>query len=330
MHTDTVLDYQNLGPDEVLAAVESRGYTCDGHLLVLNSFENRVYQVGIEDNKALIAKFYRPQRWNDAMIGEEHTFALELAADDIALIAPIPDTGGKTLFQHGSYRFALFPRRGGRAPNLENPEHQRQLGRFLGRLHARGCMRPYEHRPTLDITTIGVESCQFILAHDFIPKDLEAAYQSLTDNLIEQIGWCYERAGSVDLIRTHGDCHIGNILWADDGPHLVDLDDSRMTPAIQDLWMFLSGDRTDQETTLARLLEGYTRFYEFDARQLHLVEALRTLRLIHYYAWLARRWTDPAFPRAFPWFNSQRCWEQHILDLREQAALMSEPPLNIS
>ena len=187
MHTDTVLDYQNLGPDEVLAAVESRGYTCDGHLLVLNSFENRVYQVGIEDNQALIAKFYRPQRWNDAMIGEEHTFALELAADDIALIAPIPDTGGNTLFQHGSYRFALFPRRGGRAPDLENPEHQRQLGRFLGRLHARGCMRAYEHRPTLDVTTFGVESCQFILAHDFIPKDLEAAYRSLTDNLIQQI-----------------------------------------------------------------------------------------------------------------------------------------------
>jgi len=237
MHTDTVLDYQNLGPDEVLAAVESRGYICDGHLLVLNSFENRVYQVGVEDNKALIAKFYRPHRWNDAMIGEEHTFALELAADDIALIAPIADTRGETLFQYGSYRFALFPRRGGRAPDLENPEHQRQLGRFIGRLHARGCMRAYEHRPTLDVTTFGVESCQFILAHDFIPKDLEAAYQSLTEDLIQQIGWCYERAGSVDLIRTHGDCHIGNILWRDNTAHFVDLDDCCTAPAVQDLWM---------------------------------------------------------------------------------------------
>lgn len=329
VQTTEAADYQNLGPDEVLAAVESQGYVCDGHLLVLNSYENRVYQVGLEDEPALIAKFYRPRRWNDAMILEEHAFALELSAHEIPLIAPVQDPCGKTLFRHQSYRFALFPRRGGRAPNLEDPDHQRQLGRFLGRLHALGYTRPYEHRPTLDVETFGIASCRFLLDNQFIPTDLESAYQSLAEDLIQRVQWCYERAGTVNLARVHGDCHIGNILWTDDGPHLVDLDDSRMGPAVQDLWMFLSGDRADQETALSQLLEGYTQFFEFNMQELHLVEALRTLRLMHHYAWLARRWNDPAFPRAFPWFNSQRCWEQHILDLREQVALMSEPPLNV-
>ena len=321
------LAYQNLDPNTVLAAVESQGHACDGHLLVLNSYENRVYQVGIDNSRPLIAKFYRPGRWDDATILEEHAFALELAEDEVPLIAPIKDRLERTLFQHAGHRFALFPSRGGRPPNLEDPEHQRQLGRFLGRLHAIGLTRRYAYRPVLDVDTFGEASVRYLLDNEFIPADLEPAYRSLTIDLLQQVRWCYERAGTVDLIRLHGDCHTGNILWTDDGPHLVDLDDSRRGPAVQDLWMFLSGDRQDQETSLNTLLEGYCQFSHFNVTELHLIEALRTLRMMHHYAWLARRWQDPAFPRAFPWFNSQRCWEQHILDLREQAPLMAEPPL---
>ena len=321
------LAYQNLDPNTVLAAVESQGHACDGHLLVLNSYENRVYQVGIDNSRPLIAKFYRPGRWDDATILEEHAFALELAEDEVPLIAPIKDRLERTLFRHAGHRFALFPSRGGRPPNLEDPEHQRQLGRFLGRLHAIGLTRRYAYRPVLDVDTFGEASVRYLLDNEFIPADLEPAYRSLTIDLLQQVRWCYERAGTVDLIRLHGDCHTGNILWTDDGPHLVDLDDSRRGPAVQDLWMFLSGDRQDQETSLNTLLEGYCQFSHFNVTELHLIEALRTLRMMHHYAWLARRWQAPAFPRAFPWFNSQRCWEQHILALREQAPLMAEPPL---
>ena len=321
------LAYQNLDPNTVLAAVESQGHACDGHLLVLNSYENRVYQVGIDNSRPLIAKFYRPGRWDDATILEEHAFALQLAEGEVPLIAPIKDRLERTLFRHAGHRFALFPSRGGRPPNLEDPEHQRLLGRFLGRLHAIGLTRRYAYRPVLDVDTFGEASVRYLLDNEFIPADLEPAYRSLTIDLLQQVRWCYERAGTVDLIRLHGDCHTGNILWTDDGPHLVDLDDSRRGPAVQDLWMFLSGDRQDQETSLNTLLEGYCQFSHFNVTELHLIEALRTLRMMHHYAWLARRWQDPAFPRAFPWFNSQRCWEQHILDLREQAPLMAEPPL---
>ena len=321
------LAYQNLDPNTVLAAVESQGHACDGHLLVLNSYENRVYQVGIDNSRPLIAKFYRPGRWDDATILEEHAFALELAEGEVPLIAPIKDRLERTLFRHAGHRFALFPSRGGRPPNLEDPDHQRQLGRFLGRLHAIGLTRRYAYRPVLDVDTFGEASVRYLLDNEFIPADLEPAYRSLTIDLLQQVRWCYERAGTVDLIRLHADCHTGNILWTDDGPHLVDLDDSRRGPAVQDLWMFLSGDRQDQETSLNTLLEGYCQFSHFNVTELHLIEALRTLRMMHHYAWLARRWQDPAFPRAFPWFNSQRCWEQHILDLREQAPLMAEPPL---
>ncbi|MGB1447437.1 MAG: serine/threonine protein kinase, partial [Arenicellales bacterium] len=225
------------------------------------------------------------------------------------------------------YRFALFERRGGRSPDFEDAEQLRQLGRFIGRLHAVGKKERYQHRPTLDVTTFGSECAGFLLEHDFIPTELIPAYESLTQDLIQRVTWCYERCPDLKLIRTHGDCHRGNILWTEKGPHMVDLDDSRMAPAVQDLWMFLSGEREDCEQTLQVLLEGYTGFADFDPAELNLIEALRTLRLMHYFAWIARRWHDPAFPRAFPWFNTSRSWEQHILDLREQAALMDEPPL---
>ncbi|GJL82946.1 MAG: stress response kinase A [marine bacterium B5-7] len=319
--------YSELGPDQILDAVESVGYQCDGRLLALNSYENRVYQVGLEDAQPVIAKFYRPHRWSDAAIGEEHDFARELEDEEIPVVAPLVDDSNTTLHHHGLFRFALFPRAGGRAPDPGDLDQLEIMGRFLGRFHAVGATRPFKHRPTLDVTTFGEDSYRFILQCGMLPVDLEIPYRSLAEDLLERVGYCFERAGEISLLRVHGDCHIGNILWTDDGPHIVDLDDARMAPATQDIWMFLSGDRPDRTAALDALLTGYSDFRDYPTRELHLVEALRTLRLLYYYAWLARRWSDPAFPRAFPWFNTQRAWQQHILDLREQAALMDEEPL---
>jgi len=322
-----VAPYLQLGPEAVLAAVEGAGYRCDGRLLALNSYENRVYQVGLEDAEPVVAKFYRPRRWSDAQILEEHRFTQDLAELEIPVVAPIADAEGGTLHRHGPFRFALYPRRGGRAPDLEDPAQLEQFGRFLGRIHAFGAVRPFVHRPALTVEGFGEESRAFLLENGFIPRDLEPAYGTLTEDLLRRVRGCFERAGDVRVLRLHGDCHPGNILWTAEGPHIVDFDDARNGPAVQDLWMFLSGDRAFMTARLADLLEGYTRFYEFDPRELHLIEALRTLRMLHYAAWIARRWNDPAFPRAFPWFAAPRYWEEHILSLREQAALMDEPPL---
>lgn len=319
--------FKNLGPDDLLDAIESIGYQCDGRFLALNSYENRVYQIGIEDEKPVVAKFYRPNRWQDEAILEEHQFTLELAAEEIPVIAPLADSKGETLHHHGLFRFALYPRRGGRPPELDDPHHLEQLGRFIGRIHAIGQVHVYRHRPTLEIGHFGVESYQFLLAKGFIPSGLTMAYRSLAEDLIVRIHACYARAGKIKNIRLHGDCHPGNILWTDSGPLIVDFDDARMGPAVQDLWMFLSGDRAYMTMRLADLLDGYTEFCDFEPRELHLIEALRTLRMMHYAAWIARRWDDPAFPLAFPWFNSPRYWDEHVLTLREQAALMDEPPL---
>ena len=319
--------FAQLTPDHMLDAIESLDIRCDGRFLALNSYENRVYQIGIEDKSPLVAKFYRPQRWTDAAILEEHEFTQALAALEIPVIPPDIDDQGKSLHHYGLYRFALYPCRGGRAPELDNPEHLEQIGRFIARIHAEGATKKFNHRPDLDIESFAIRPREYLLNHDFIPAHLIDAYESLTADLIQQIQQCFDRAGNVANIRLHGDCHPGNILWTDDGPHIVDFDDARTGPAIQDLWMFLSGDRSYMTARLADLLEGYTQFYDFNPAELHLVEALRTMRLIHYAAWLARRWEDPAFPLAFPWFNSMNYWEDQILILREQAALMNEPAL---
>jgi Ser/Thr protein kinase RdoA (MazF antagonist) len=320
--------YQRLNPDQVLDAVESQGFPCDGRMLALNSFENRVYQVGLEDGEPVIAKFYRPARWSDGAIQEEHDFARQLADADVPVVPPLADTAGRTLFRQGPFRFALFPRVGGRAPQLDNQAHLEQLGRFLGRLHAVGAAGAFRERPSLNLESYGIESYRFLLKEGFIPPELTAAYRSLAEDLIQRIQWCFERAGDVGWIRTHADFHMGNILWTETGPRVVDLDDARTAPAVQDLWMLISGERGERTWGLHAVLDGYTQFRDFDPRELHLVEALRTLRMMHYYAWIARRWTDPAFPRMFSWFNTQRCWEDHILALREQAAAMDEEPLH--
>ncbi len=325
---DASVAYRNLDPDSILDAVESAGYQTDGRFLALNSYENRVYQVGIEGAQPLIVKFYRPGRWSDETILEEHLFTLALAGQEIPVVPPLVGNNAETLHRHGPYRFTLYPRRGGRSPELDDPDVLEQLGRFIARIHLLGEAKPFLHRPTLDIESFGVQSYQYLLEQGFIPKEMELPYRSLAEDLIKRIEQGYQHAGQVLKLRLHGDCHPGNILWTDAGPHIVDFDDARMGPAVQDLWMFLSGDRQNMTMRLADILEGYTQFREFNPRELHLIEPLRTLRIMHYAAWLARRWDDPAFPQAFPWFNAPRYWDEHILSLREQLALMDEPPLN--
>ncbi|MCH8503670.1 MAG: serine/threonine protein kinase [Ectothiorhodospiraceae bacterium] len=320
--------YYNLGPDTVLDAVESLGFACDGRLLALNSYENRVYQVGVEEAAPVVVKFYRPNRWTDAAILEDHAFSLELADADIPVVAPLI-VDGRTLHVYQGFRLAVYPRRGGRGPELDNVEHRVWLGRFIGRIHAVGQVHPFKDRPTLSIQGLGVEAVEEIRRRDLIPASLREAYDYTTGFLLDGVRRAWDRAGAIPFIRLHGDCHPGNILWTDAGPHFVDLDDAMNGPPIQDLWMLLSGDRAEMTGQLSDVLEGYEDFFDFDPRQLHLLEALRTLRILHHAAWLARRWEDPAFPLAIPWFGEARYWEQHILSLREQTALLDEPPLTV-
>ena len=318
--------FQALQPDLILSSVESLGYRTDGRLLALNSYENRVYRVGLEDEAPLVAKFYRPGRWSDAAIQEEHAISMDLAAEEIPVVAPLAH-GGRTLHDNGAFRFAVYPCRGGRAPELDDTALLRQLGRFVARIHLVGETQDYLHRPRLDIDTYGEASRDFLLSEDFIPEGLKSAYASLCDHLFEAVRACYARAGDSRYLRIHGDFHPSNVLVLEEQLHIVDFDDTRMGPAVQDLWMFLSGDRAEQTPQLDELLAGYTEFRHFDARELHLIEALRTLRIMHYAAWLARRWQDPEFHVTFPWFNTPRYWDEHVLALREQAALRQEEPL---
>jgi Ser/Thr protein kinase RdoA (MazF antagonist) len=321
--------YQNLTPELILDAVDSRGYRSDGRLLALNSYENRVYQVWLEDGQALIAKFYRPLRWEDRAILEEHAFAAELAGREIPLVAPLAADDGATLHRHAEFRFALFPRQPGRAPELDQRGTLPWIGRFLGRIHAVGALARFGFRQDIDIESFGEVPASYVLENGFVPEDLEDSYHSTVQEALERVELCYERAGALQPIRLHGDCHAGNILWTDAGPHFVDLDDCRNGPAVQDLWMLLSGERAEMTLQLQQVISGYREFHDFNAAELALVEALRTLRMIHYSGWLALRWGDPAFPASFPWFNTQRYWQDQILALREQCAAMDEPPLEL-
>ena len=321
--------YDRLTPDVILDAIESTGYLADGRMLALNSYENRVYQIGIEEDKPLIAKFYRPGRWSDDEILEEHAFTQELADREIPVVPPL-NIGGKTLHEFDGYRFSLSPRRGGRAPELDNPDVLEWMGRFLGRIHAVGAIRPFVHRPTITVAAFGDQPRDWLLQHKFIPADLRETWLSVLNQALAGVRACYAQTSEVKDIRLHGDCHAGNVLYTDDGPHFVDFDDCRSGPAMQDLWMLLSGSREEMTRQLRDVLEGYEEFADFDRHELPLLEALRTLRLIHYAAWLAQRWDDPAFPLAFPWFNTQRYWQDRILELREQVAAMEEGPLLLS
>ena len=318
--------FYELSPDAVLDALDAIGLRGDGRLLALNSYENRVYQVGMEEGAPIVVKFYRPQRWTDAAILEEHAFVQELVAQEIPVVPPI-QISGATLHQHQGFRFAVFVRQGGRAPELDASGTLEWIGRFMGRIHAVGATRTFAERPALDADTFGTLPRDWLLRSGLIPAELRDSWSTISQQALDGVRRCYERAGQVRLIRLHGDCHAGNVLWTDDGPHFVDFDDSRMGPALQDLWMLLSGDRADMRRQFTEILLGYEDFSEFDQRELYLLEALRTLRLLHYSAWLGMRWEDPAFPAAFPWFNTVRYWQDRILELREQVALMDDEPL---
>lgn len=325
MHPDTdTTPFENLSPDTVIDAVESLGLRCDGRLLALNSYENRVYQIGLEDDPPLIAKFYRPGRWSDAAIREEHGFSHDLAAAELPVVAPLT-LAGQSLHRHAGYRFALFPRQGGHAPEPDDESTLRHLGRVLGRLHAVGGRSGFRHRPALGIDSHGRQPIDWLLRAGWLPPSLETPFARLCDHLLVALEAAWARAGQPRHVRLHGDCHIGNILWRDEHVHFVDLDDTLTGPAIQDLWMLLSGDPEDMRRQLGWLLEGYRLFQDFDPRELHLIEPLRTLRILHYNAWIARRWSDPAFPTAFPWFESPRHWESVIGQLQEQLAVLQEP-----
>ncbi len=320
--------FDDLLPEVVLQAVESLGFVCDGRLLALNSYENRVWQVGIEGGAPVIAKFYRPGRWSNDAILEEHAFSLELAAHELPVVAPTV-LHNNTLHQYLDHRFALFKRLGGHAPEMADKATLQVLGRLMGRIHAIGSTQTFQYRATLEPKSMGWDSVETLLASDWIPIHLTAAFESTAGDLLTTIDDIWESVDSAWLIRLHGDCHPGNILWRDGHAHFVDLDDCRMGPAVQDLWMWLSGTEQDKSQQATWLIEAYRGFCDFDARQLKLIEALRTLRMIHYQAWLARRWHDPAFPQAFGWFAEPRHWETVIEQLREQLDLIHQPAISL-
>ncbi len=318
--------YEILTPDLVLDAVESLGLLTDARILALNSYENRVYQIGIESSTPIIAKFYRPERWSREQILEEHQFTQALFDLDISVVPPsiINDS---SLHEFAGFQFALYPRQGGHTPNLDDWDTLLSLGRTLGRIHALGREKPFAYRPAIDLQSFGTDSLNFLLAEGFIPANLIKQYQHVAESLLklcgEKLQWDYR------VIRLHGDCHPGNILWREGVAHFVDFDDARNGPAIQDLWMLLSGDTQQQTAQLSEILEGYEEFCDFDRRELVLIETLRSLRLLHYSAWLARRWQDPAFPHHFPWFNTQHYWQEQLAGLQDQLFRLEEPPLSL-
>jgi Ser/Thr protein kinase RdoA (MazF antagonist) len=324
---DIATPYYKLDPDTVIRAIESTGMPCDGRLLPLNSYENRVYQVGLEDADPVIAKFYRPGRWTDEQILEEHSFSLEIAEAEIPLIPPMTVNGDTLHFNEG-FRFSVFERRGGHAPELDQKETRLWLGRFMGRIHAVAASRPFVHRPALTPERFGRESIETILKDQWLPSHIEIAFSTLAQDLMVAIEAAWVRGGGFENIRLHGDCHPGNILWRD-GPFFVDMDDCQSGPAVQDLWMLLSGEADEMSVQMKDVLDGYKEFHHFNHAELQLIEALRTLRMLHHSAWLARRWEDPAFPIAFPWFGEPRYWEDMVLSLREQLARMQEPALEL-
>jgi len=326
--------YETLTPDAVMDALASVGLHGDGRLLALSSYENRVYQSWLEEpvegHMAVVAKFYRPGRWSEAQILEEHAFSAELAAAEVPAVAPLL-LNGATLHRHGGFAFSVSPRRGGRAPELDDGEVLEWIGRFLARIHIVGAARPFETRPALDLQGFGTEPRGWLLGHDMIPLDVQSAWQKQCDvalRMIDDTALGQGERHGVRMIRLHGDCHPGNILWTpDQGPHFVDLDDARTGPAVQDLWMLLSGERAQRQRQLGALVDGYEQMREFDREELALIEPLRTLRLIHYSAWLARRWDDPIFPINFPWFGSSDYWQGQVQMLEEQIEAMAEAPL---
>ncbi len=320
--------FANLSPDLIVDAVESAGFPSDGRVLALGSYENRVFQVGLEDADPVVVKFYRPGRWSDAAIAEEHAFARELAAAEIPVVAPLVLAGSEALGEgpvpvFGGFRFAVYPRRGGQWPELGTEDDRQWIGRFLGRIHAVGAARRFEHRARLSPEAMGRDSAEFLLDGDFVADYIQHRYEQVTAELLDLVEARFAQVGTIRYLRIHGDCHRNNVLWTAAGPHFVDLDDCMTGPAVQDLWMLLAGRPAEMRAQLGEILEGYKQFAEFDPIEAMLIEPLRALRMVHYAAWLARRWDDPAFPRAFPWFGEARYWERHVAELEEQLGTLA-------
>ncbi|MGH8328100.1 MAG: serine/threonine protein kinase [Steroidobacteraceae bacterium] len=318
--------FAGLSPEAVLDAVASAGFEADGRLLALNSYENRVYQVGERTRGMLVLKFYRAGRWTDAQIEEEHELAVELAAAELPVAAPLA-IDGRTLLRHREFRFAVFPFLRGRSPELDRPEARAMLGRALARLHRLGAVRPFRHRSQLSVDRLGRQARAAVLSGSLLPEGLIERYAETSARLLAHIETGMQEVGRITDSRIHGDCHLGNLLWTDQGPLFVDLDDCMMGPRVQDLWMLLSGPPGEQRRQWGEIMEGYEQFAEFDFREVRLIEPLRALRMLHHAGWVAERWRDPAFPRAFPWFGEARHWESYITDLDEQAATIETPPL---
>lgn len=322
-------NYSQLSPDMILNAIEAQGFETNARILSLNSYENRVFQIGLEENELgvsenIIAKFYRPLRWSDEQIIEEHQFAKQLQAQEIPVVAPIENAQGKTLFDYEGFRFALFPRKGGYAPEPGNLEQLERLGALLGRIHLFGQKQSFKFRETMSVERNLLKPSEFLLKNNFIPKDMQENYQTIFSVLQEKIIQRTEHFKHCRFIKCHGDWHLGNILWRDDsGGHIVDLDDCINGPAMQDIWMMLSGEPNDQALQLRSILKGYEQFCFFERSQLNLLESLRTMRIVFYSAWLASRWQDPAFPLNFPWFNTRGYWQQHLRELQEQIPLIN-------
>ncbi|WP_165855461.1 serine/threonine protein kinase [Marinobacter sp. JSM 1782161] len=321
--------YDDLTPDVLLDAMEEAGFWINGRIFPLNSYENRVYQVGVEDAPSVVAKFYRPGRWTRAQIEEEHRFSCELVEAEVPIVAPLELANGKTLAEHNGFLFAVFPQRGGQAPDTSEPDMLWRLGQWLGQLHNVGARCDFESRPTLDILQGLEEKSAYLTGSGLIPNDLRPAWDSLIPDLMAACRARIDEAGPVDTLRLHGDCHAGNILVRDEQMLFVDMDDCRQGPAIQDLWLLLNGDEREQSLQFGELLEGYETFRDFNRRERFLIEPLRCYRQIGHAAWLARRWDDPAFPKFFPWFGQPRFWSDQILALREQLAALQAPAISL-
>lgn len=314
-----VKDFYQLTPDNVLDALESVGLEPQAALLALNSYENRVYQFRDYDNQKFVVKFYRPQRWSDEQILEEHHFCQQLVEQEIPVVEPM-QVQNKSLFEFNNYRFAVFKNKGGRTPNLDDDETLVWLGRFIGRIHLLGETANYQYRPTLTWQNFAKQSVEYLLTSDYIPGHISESYRVCALQIVDYCQQAFDNFGHLNLIRLHGDCHPSNVMWTEDGPHFVDFDDSRNGVAIQDLWMLVTDSENKHQWN--KLIEGYEDFREFDDRELKLVEPLRAMRMLHYSAWLARRWQDPSFQHNFPWFNSLNYWEEQVLSLKEQMAVL--------
>ncbi len=323
MNTTTAHPYESLQPEVILQAVETLGLIPDGRFYPLNSYENRVYQIWLNNGQIIVAKFYRPGRWSAEAIKEEHAVTLEFVQQELPVVAPMI-INNETLHSHAGFLYALYPRQGGRAPEFDNDDHLEQLGRLVGRLHAVGAQRRFVHRPTLSVQRLGWDNLEYLTSNNWIPAELAHNYLQTVNSALELVSRQMSVVADQPGIRLHGDLHAGNILWTDAGPHLVDLDDCMQGPPIQDLWMFLSGEKFEIDKQLQVLLSGYEQFHDFDYTGLRIIESLRTLRMLNYSAWLARRWEDPAFLQHFPWFNTPNYWQEQLNQMREQNERLQE------